>query len=224
MKTSTVSHRLKCSITAAMRDANIDPAVHRVPVEIWLLVFECLMRPNRDVHIFDQTYQDRRAAVRELQSFQHVCRLWKVSSSHHIPPNDLLTCRSICSDHLCAAILRFKSSHQGHSDQMTTPSSADVATSYEYPSTYTFQKSRQACGYIHFPFIPHLTGELITTNPCCPFVACHRTSTDSRTSHATLPSRQPASMPCLPAPSTPCRSSTWTLTTISPNHSLISTA
>jgi hypothetical protein len=67
-------------MAAPTQGHNTNAAFHRVPVELWLFVFECFVHSDRDVHMFDQTYQHRRTAIRRLQDLQRVCRLWAVST------------------------------------------------------------------------------------------------------------------------------------------------
>jgi hypothetical protein len=59
-----------------------DTAFHRIPVELWLAIFGFLILPDTEIHIFDQSYQQRLAAIHKLQSLQLLCKLWAVS---HIP-------------------------------------------------------------------------------------------------------------------------------------------
>lgn len=47
-----------------------------LPTELWLIIFDHFATLN--IHIFEQWYEERREATRNLQRLQFVCRAWRV--------------------------------------------------------------------------------------------------------------------------------------------------
>jgi len=47
-----------------------------LPTELWLTIFEHFAALN--THIFEQSYEERREATRNLQRLQFVCKAWRV--------------------------------------------------------------------------------------------------------------------------------------------------